>query len=218
MAAMGSISTGTKKMAIFVALLLTLTYVAIIASSHMARLADLSSETRKTSLEEMELLGKTQYDMMRFRQIEATHGIVASSDRSSAETVMLGQLQKEIEIDLRQYAQLVGSGHEAVHATFFAKAWDDYLVLDQKMAILLADNASSEASQLYIGEMRRGFNALVAELTASIRARQDESMTAETQNSDLFMRLETLTVGTMITVLMLAFIIFFKLDNDQRHV
>jgi len=196
-------SAGGKQMVWFIVMLLVFVNVAVLSSAYMANLADQAAETRKTSLYSVELLGQIQYDMLRYRQIEAAHALSISNGRAT-ERATLADLRDEIEKGMNQYAPLVRSSQDQWLADRFADAWRIYLILDAKLAGLSERNDLDNAGSFYTGEMRRVFNDMADQLDRAIKIRTAAARSAENASADLYGTQRSITLAAMLSVLVLA--------------
>ncbi len=183
----------------FAALMLALLSIAILSSVHMIGLAGQAAETRKASLQSVELLDHLQYDMLRYRQIEAARALAISNGRDF-EAAQLTELRSGIEQYLRQYGPLVRSAQDRWLAERFADTWRIYLLLDTKLASFAERNDFTDASAFYSGEMRGVFNGMADQLDRAIHLRAEAAMEEEDANADLYGKLCGVIFGALLSV------------------
>jgi hypothetical protein len=173
--------------------------IAILSSVHMVRLADKAAEIRKTSLQSVELLDRLQYDMLRYRQIEAARALAISNGRDF-EAAALTELRTSIEQDLRHYGPLASSVQDRWLADRFADTWRIYLLLDAKLTSFAERNDFTDASAFYSGEMRGVFNGMADQLERAIHLRTEAALDAEDANAGLYAKLCAVTFGALLSV------------------
>ena len=193
------ISVHGRQTAWFSALMLACLSVAILSSVHMIGLVDTAAETRKTSLQSVELLDRLQYDMLRYRQIEAARALAISNGRDF-ETATLTELRTSIDQGLRQYGPLVRSTQDRWLAERFADTWRIYLLLDAKLTSFAERNDFTDASAFYSGEMRGVFNGMADQLGRAIHLRTEAALDAEDANAGLYGKLCAVIFAALLSV------------------
>jgi methyl-accepting chemotaxis protein len=188
----------TKVLAAFGIVLLATIGLGLLSISRMGALNDAAAEIRDDYLPSTRLLGLIRFDMMRFRQIEATHMLVGGAEAKAREAVTLGTLKTELDALFRQYEPLVARGTERSLADAVEQGWAAYLALDDKLVDLSNKNDQATASGFYTGEMRSTFNRAADQLAADIKLNTDNGTAAADRSAAIYEFTRTITIVTAI--------------------
>jgi methyl-accepting chemotaxis protein len=197
-------SIRTKVLAAFGIVLLATIGLGLLSISRMGALNDAAAEIRDDYLPSTRLLGLIRFDMMRFRQIEATHMLVGGAEAKAREAATLATLKAELDGLFRQYEPLVAPGTERRLADAVERGWAAYLAIDEKLLDLSNKTDQAAGSSLYTGEMRSTFNQAADQLAADIKFNTDNGSAAADRGAAIYDFTRMITILTAIATVVVG--------------
>ena len=197
-------SIRTKVLTAFGLVLLAMVGLGLLSMNRMGALNDAAAEIRDDYLPSTRVLGLIRFDMMRFRQIEATHMLVAAPDAKAREAATMATLKTEL-VDLhRQYDPLITPGKERALADGVQRGWDAYLALDAKYIELSNKGDQAAGTASYIGDMRSTFNQAADQLAEDIKLNTELGTAAANQGAAIYEYTRVLTIVTAIATVVVG--------------
>jgi len=197
-------SIRTKVLAAFGLVLLAMVGLGLLSILRMGEMNDNAAHIRNDFLPSTRLLGLIRFDMMRFRQIEATHMLQATPEAKAREAATLATLKTEIDGLYRQYEPMVDAGKERALYDGIRRGWDAYLTLDQKFIDLSNKGDQTTGAASYIGDMRSTFNQAADQLAEAIKLNTDLGTAAADEGSAIYDLTRTLTIVTAVATIVVG--------------
>jgi methyl-accepting chemotaxis protein len=133
----------------------------------MQRLSDvnaIAADIRDGALPSTRILGELAYDMMRFRQLEATRALAPDAAAKAQEAAGMQQVAEQATKAIQTVEPLVTQGEESRLFDQVKQGWQAYLATDGQF-VAMADAAAIASHR---GDMRTQFNKFQAALQAVI--------------------------------------------------
>jgi methyl-accepting chemotaxis protein len=182
-----------------------------VASLSMAAIDEAAASIRDNYLPSTDMLGRIRFDMMRFRQVEATSLLLASTESRAKEATTLQTLKAEI-ADLQQrYEPFVDPGSERALIDGVKRDWAAYLELDAKMLEGSNDTDSVVKAALYTGEMRLAFNRAADQLAQDVTYNATQGTAAADEGTAIYHATRTIMIVAALTTFFLGLLAAYSL-------
>lgn len=161
------LSVSKKVIGAFALVLLTTIGLGLFALNDLSRLDSDANDLRANWLPSIQVLGRFQYAITRYRSYQAsmltTEGDLAASDAKARE-----QLATDADKALAEYETMVTAGKEReIFETIKAK-WTEYRPMEQKEVEIFKSQGSKPAALYLTGDMRTVFTALKNAVEADV--------------------------------------------------
>jgi len=194
----------TKVLAAFGLVLLAMVGLGLLSMNRMGALNAAAAEIRDNYLPSTRVLGLIRFDMMRFRQIEATHMLVSAPEAKAREAATMATLKTELADLHRQYEPLITPGKERSLADGVQRGWDAYLALDAKYIELSNKGDQAAGTAAYIGDMRSTFNQAADQLAEDIKLNTELGTAAANQGAAIYEYTRVVTTVTAIATVVVG--------------
>lgn len=155
-----NLSIARKVVAAFSLVLVVALALGLFAVDRLAQVNAAAAEIRDSWLVATGALGEAGQIAIRFRQIEATHLLAPTPAEKASEEATMTTLLGELKQAWARYTPTIAGADEQKLADEMTGGWRHYLELHEKF-VALSRAGDTAATELYRGEMRRAFNAVI---------------------------------------------------------
>jgi methyl-accepting chemotaxis protein len=155
-----NLSIARKVVAAFSLVLVVALALGLFAVDRLAQVNAAAAEIRDNWLVATGALGEAGQVAIRFRQIEATHLLAPTPAEKASEETTMTRLLGEMKQTWARYTPTIAGTDEQKLADEMTGGWRRYLELHEKF-IALSRAGDTAATELYRGEMRQAFNAVI---------------------------------------------------------
>ncbi len=153
------LSVSKKVIGAFALVLITTIGLGAIAVSGLSRLDTDANELRSDWLPSIQVLGRFQYAITRYRSYEAAM-LLIDGEQAVTDDKTRAKLADDADKALAEYDALVTPGKEREIADRIKTAWAEYRPLEEKEAEIFKSRGAKAAAQYLVGDMRKVFSVL----------------------------------------------------------
>jgi methyl-accepting chemotaxis protein len=183
MKSFGNWSISAKVTVAFGVVLIVTLALGLLSLQRLGGLNAAAAEIRDNWLPATRHLGDFAYNVMRYRQLEATRVLAGTEEQKASEDALMKTAAEEAAKDWRDYEPTITEGEERRIANDITRGWDDYLALSKK---LRAISSQPEAMVFYAGEMRSAFKKFREAVQSDIDLNTREGKKAADDGNEIY--------------------------------
>jgi methyl-accepting chemotaxis protein len=198
---MRNLSIKAKISAIFAILLLAMGILGAVAITKMAVVNDQSTIIAENWLPSVKLTADMNTNTSDYRIAQGAHIMSTSDgDMTKAESDMEA-VSAVLQENRKAYEPLISSDEERAIYEDFARKWQGYLTVSQKMIELSRQNANDQAAQLFKVESKTSFDDASASLLKLIALNQKGANDASLLGDEIYAESRMIVIGVVVLAL-----------------
>lgn len=161
------LSVSTKVIGVFALVLITTIGLGLFAVSGLSRLDVDANDLRSNWMPSIQILGKFQYAITRYRSYEASM-LLIEGDQAVSDAKIRAQLAADADKALAQYDSMVSSSKERELADVIKAKWAEYRPMEAKEIEIFKSQGAKAAAVYLTADMRKVFTELKNAVEADV--------------------------------------------------
>ncbi|MDR3526286.1 MAG: methyl-accepting chemotaxis protein [Rhizomicrobium sp.] len=190
------LSVSKKVIGAFALVLFTTIGLGVIAVTSLSRLDTDANELRTDWLPSIELLGRFQYTITRYRAYEATM-LLIEGEQAVTDLKTQEQLAADADKVLTEYDPVVTPGKERELADRIKAAWAAYRPMEDKLSEILKSQGAKSAAVYLTGDMRKAFGELKTAVEDDVAFNSKGGEASGQHGRDTFLAARLLILGAL---------------------
>ncbi|WP_142848111.1 methyl-accepting chemotaxis protein [Telmatospirillum sp. J64-1] len=210
---MPSVSIRAKVLAAFAVLILITVGQGFFATDRLSAVNNLTTTIEHNIMPSAVLTGELNRLTSDFRLIEADHILTIEDEKMRLAEQELQKLRQEMEETRQRYERLIASEQERAMYDAFAESWGQYLLTNEEMIPISANNEKIAADEIYHGKSRELFDQTRERLHNLVEINRQAAMAASAQGNRIYEQGKTLLLavaGLAVILALLAALFMIK--------